>query len=204
MHLFDQTALGIAILLLLGVLVIVKLRATGFLVEKPTGGLLLQLVNVFNLFFLLIVNPLAAILLIARLLETIDVTHMPLEVSPALIAVEILGLALLVSGYFLMSWALIRLGRNYQLGGTTPRSTDRMVTDGPYRTIRHPMYTAALSISLGLACLIQSWAFLAVFCIYLLLILLLIPAEEQELRNAYGAQYAAYRQKTGALIPFVN
>jgi protein-S-isoprenylcysteine O-methyltransferase Ste14 len=203
MHLFDQTPLGIAILLLLVVLVVVKLRATGSLLEKPTGGLLFQLVNIFNLFFLLIVNPAAAILLIARLLDTVDVTRIVLDASVALISVEILGLALLVAGYFLMAWALIRLGRNYQLGGSTPRSTDRMVSDGPYRMIRHPMYTAALSISLGLACLLQSWAFIAVFCIYLVLILLLVPAEEQVLRRAYGAQYADYQRITGRLIPFV-
>jgi protein-S-isoprenylcysteine O-methyltransferase Ste14 len=203
MHLFDQRVLGIAIALLLVVLVVVKLKATGSLLEKPEGGRLLQLVNIFNLFFLLIVNPVAAILLIVRRLEAVDFTRMVLDVSPALIAVEILGLVLLVTGYFLMSWALIRLGRNYQLGGSAPRSTDRMIMDGPYQMIRHPMYTAALSISLGLACLIQSWAFFAVFWIYLVLILLLVPAEEEVLRTAYGVEYANYQKTTGKLIPLV-
>jgi protein-S-isoprenylcysteine O-methyltransferase Ste14 len=203
MHLFDQRVLGIAIALLLLVLVVVKLRATGSLLEKPKAGLLLQIVNIFNLFFLLIVNPVAAILLILRRLEAVDVTRMILDVSPALIAVEILGLVLLVTGYLLMSWALIRLGRNYQLGGSAPRSTDQMITDGPYKRIRHPMYTAALSISLGLACLIQSWTFIAVFCIYLVLILLLVPEEEEVLQRAYGAQYTNYQKTTGKLIPLV-
>ncbi len=66
------------------------------------------------------------------------------------------------------------------------------------------MYTAALSISLGLACLIQSLAFLAVFCIYLVLILLLVPMEEDKLQKAYGEQYARYRETTGKLIPFIR
>ena len=65
------------------------------------------------------------------------------------------------------------------------------------------MYTAVLCISLGLAGLIQSWAFFGVFCIYLVLILLLIPVEEDGLRKAYGEQYSAYQQKTRELIPFV-
>jgi len=56
---------------------------------------------------------------------------------------------------------------------------------------------------LGLACLIQLWAFFAVFCIYLALIFLLIPREEDGLRKAYGEQYGAYQQKTTKLIPFV-
>jgi protein-S-isoprenylcysteine O-methyltransferase Ste14 len=69
--------------------------------------------------------------------------------------------------------------------------------------VRHPMYTAALSISLGLTCLIQSWAFLCVSCIYLVVLSLLIPAEEVGLRRAYGEQYVAYQQKTPRLLPWV-
>ena len=56
---------------------------------------------------------------------------------------------------------------------------------------------------LGLACLIQSWPVFCMFCIYLVLILLLIPLQEDELRRAYGEQYGAYRQKTRKRIPFV-
>jgi len=65
------------------------------------------------------------------------------------------------------------------------------------------MYTAALSISLGLACLVHSWACFGLFCIYLVLIMLLIPMEECELLAAYGEQHGAYQQKTKGLIPFV-
>ena len=72
--------------------------------------------------------------------------------------------------------------------------------DGPYSLIRHPMYAAALSISVGLAFLIQSWAFLCVFCIYLVLILRLIPMEEGRLLKAYGEQYVAYQRKTRKLV----
>jgi protein-S-isoprenylcysteine O-methyltransferase Ste14 len=187
----------------LGLLVSVKQMATGSILDKPKGNLLIQLVNIFNLFFLLIVNPLAAILLIARSLETIDPTHLSIETAWLLMILEIAGLGVYVMGYLLMAWGLIRLGQNYQLGGSVPRAEDKMVMDGPYGLVRHPMYTAALSISLGLAGLIQSWAFLGVFCIYLVLILLLIPKEEDGLRQAYGEQYMAYQRKTKKLIPFV-
>jgi protein-S-isoprenylcysteine O-methyltransferase Ste14 len=78
-----------------------------------------------------------------------------------------------------------------------------MITDGPYNLIRHPMYAAALSISAGLAFLIQSWAFLCVFLVYLLLILPLIPLEEDRLLKAYGEQYMAYQRKTRKLVFFL-
>jgi protein-S-isoprenylcysteine O-methyltransferase Ste14 len=203
MHLLNQTTLGIAILVLLGILVTAKRVATGCIFDKPTGNLLVQLVNIFNLFFLLVVNPLAAILLISRLLPAIDPTHMTINEPRNLMILEIVGLVMYVTGYLLMGWALITLGRNYQLGGSLPRSEDKMVAEGPYRLVRHPMYTSALSISLGLACLIQSWAFFGVFCIYLLLILGLVPVEEDGLRKAYGEQYVAYKQKAKKLIPFI-
>ncbi len=203
MALLDQRILGIAILILLGMLVIVKRVATGSILDRPQGNLLVQLVNIFNLFFLLVVNPMAAILLITRSLATIDPTHMIIDQPWVLMVVEIVGLALYVMGYVLMAWALLMLGGNYQLGGSAPRAADEMVIVGPYRFIRHPMYSAVLSISLGLACLIQSLAFFAVFCIYLVLILFLIPIEEEGLQRAYREKYLAYQQEVRKLVPFI-
>lgn len=203
MHLVEERLLGIGILSLLGMMVVVKRITTGSILDKPQGGLMVRLVNIFNLFFLLVVNPLAAILLIARSLEAIDPTHVTVGLPWLLAVLEIAGLALYTAGFLLMAWALIALAGNYQLGGSAPRSEDRMVVNGPYTLIRHPMYAAALGISLGLAGLVQSGAFFGVFCIYLVLILPLIPIEEAGLRKAYGEAYAVYRQKTKRLIPFV-
>jgi protein-S-isoprenylcysteine O-methyltransferase Ste14 len=78
-----------------------------------------------------------------------------------------------------------------------------MVVNGPYKLVRHPMYTAALSIALGLACLTQSLASFLVFCIYLVLMLWLIPLEEDGLRRVYGERYVAYQRETGKLLPSV-
>jgi protein-S-isoprenylcysteine O-methyltransferase Ste14 len=102
-----------------------------------------------------------------------------------------------------MAWALMRLRNNYQLGGSIPRTTDQFVIMGPYRFIRHPMYAAALYIALGLAFLTQSLACLAVFFMYLVLISLLIPVEEQGLRQVYGEKYRDYQYHVSKLIPFV-
>jgi protein-S-isoprenylcysteine O-methyltransferase Ste14 len=201
MHLVGQRILGIAILCLLGMLVSVKRVASGSVLDKPRGSLLIQLVNIFNLFFLLIVNPAAAAFLILRSLENLDPTHVTFHTGSSLAALELAGLVLYLVGFLLMAWALLTLGCNYQLGGTSPRNTDEMIIAGPYRLIRHPMYAAALSISLGLACLVQSFAFLGVFCIYLVLILLLIPLEEEGLHRAFGDKYVAYKQSASKLIP---
>ena len=203
MHLLDQRTLGIIILALLATLVIVKRMATGSVLDSPKGNLLAWLTNAFNLFFLLVANPAAALLLITRHLEAADPTRLTIGVPWLLMGLEIGGMVLYVMGYLLMAWALVRLAGNYQVGGSSPRGADEMVVAGPYRVVRHPMYAAALSISLGLACLVQSMAFFAVFCIYLVLIILLIPAEEDALRRAYGERYLAYRQTVRKLVPFL-
>jgi hypothetical protein len=49
MYLLGQTALGVVILLLLGVLVAVRQAATGSILDRPEGNLLVQAVNVYNL-----------------------------------------------------------------------------------------------------------------------------------------------------------
>jgi len=202
MHLINQRALGILILILLGILVVIKRWATGSILEIPKGSILLWLVNIFNLLFLLIINPLAAILLIMEKMETADPSFLVINSGLILVLVEIGGLIIYLSGFFLMAWALIRLGINYQLGGVDPRSSDKMVMNGPYKFIRHPMYTAALCIALGLAFLIQSKACFVAFCIYLVLVILLIPKEEESMIRAYGEPYKQYQQKVKKLVPF--
>ncbi len=203
MHLFADWLLGTIILVLLGALVVVKGVATGTVLDKPVGNFLVQFVNTFNLFFLLVVNPLAALLLLSSRLATVDPIRMSIVEPWAGIVVNLAGLVLYVAGFVLMGWALITLGNNYQIGGTPPRSQDTMVVAGPYVLIRHPMYASALSISLGLACLTESWGLACVFFVYLVLILLLIPLEERRLHTAYGEQFAGYQHKVRKLIPFV-
>jgi protein-S-isoprenylcysteine O-methyltransferase Ste14 len=184
-------------------LVVIKQITTGSILDKPKGNLLVHVVNIFNLFFLLVANPLVAILLITRYFEVFDPTRLSNGTAQTLMVLEIVGLVFYVSGYFLMAWALISLGRNYQLGGIPPRGVDKMIVNGPYRFVRNPMYTAALCISLGLACLTQSLACFAVFFIYLILILVLIPMEEKGLRQVYGEPYLVYQRKVAKIIPFL-
>jgi protein-S-isoprenylcysteine O-methyltransferase Ste14 len=204
MHLFGHTALGITILVLLGLLVLVKRLATGSLVEYPsTGNLWVRLTNNFNLFFLLVLNPGVVILLITGYSETMDPTHLPIDGLQLVTGLEITGLALYVAGCLLMTWALLGLRGNYQLGGSAPRDVDEMVIGGPYRFIRHPMYTAVLCMALGLAGLIQSLAIFGMFCIYLALILVLIPIEEAGLQQAYLDRYITYQKRVKKLVPYL-
>ena len=201
MQFYNQTTYGIIILVLLGFLVAVKRTATGSILEKPEGSPFLVVVNTFNLFFLLVANPLASVMLIIRRVDAVDPSHLTIQSAWLVTGLEAGGMALCVAGYLLMAWALLSLRNNYQLGGNSPRLDDKMVINGPYQLVRHPMYLAAVIISLGLACLIQSLAYLSVFCIYLVLMIFLIPVEEERLLGAYGKQYLEYQRKVKRLVP---
>lgn len=199
----DDRVLGLLILVLLAVLVVVKQVATGRILDRPEGSPLVQLVNVYNLVFLLVVNPLAGVLLLTGRLAAVDPSRVAIHEPWLRTTVQVVGLAVYVVGFAVMAWALITLGRSYRLGGLAPGRDDRLVTSGPYAMIRHPMYSAALRISFGLTCLTQSLIGIVVFGVYLVLIHLLIPIEEKQLQNAYGESYSAYRRGTRRLIPFV-
>jgi protein-S-isoprenylcysteine O-methyltransferase Ste14 len=192
MHLLNQRVAGIIILLLWAMLVVVKGMATGSLLkDRPHGGVWIWLTHIFNFSFLLVATPLAAILLIVRRPDTLALRT----------GIAVAGMLLYSAGCILLAWALFTLRGNYQVCGNVPRASDELVTRGPYRFVRHPMYSAALCISLGLACLTHSLAYFCVFCIYVLLIVLLIPHEEAGLRRAYGGRYSAYRDTVKRLAP---
>lgn len=202
MHLLTQRSTGITLLLLWAMLVTVKWKATGSLLkDRPRGGRWIWLTHVFNFLYLLVATPLAAILLIIGRPQALD------PVSPALgtpglrTAMGLAGVLLYAAGCMLLAWALLTLRGNYQVGGNVPRASDELVVRGPYQFVRHPMYAAALCVSLGLASLTRSLVYFCLFGIYVGLILLLIPVEEEGLRRVYGGQYVAYRDAVKRLVP---
>jgi protein-S-isoprenylcysteine O-methyltransferase Ste14 len=201
-HLLGDSVLGILILCLLAILVVVKRLATGSVLdERPDARLPVRAVNVFNLSFLLIVNPAAAVLLLAGRLRAWDVTRVGIPWPWFRTCVEAVGIASYVAGCGLMMWALLTLRSSYQLGGMAPRTRDALITAGPYGLMRHPMYAAALAMALGLALALKSLACLGVFGVYVLMLRRLMPLEEAGLRSAYGEPYEAYARAVPRLIP---
>ncbi len=202
MHLLGEGPLGGLIACLLALLVAAKWRATGSVLdERPDARALVRIVNAFNLAFLLVVNPVVAVLLLAGRLERWDVTRVEIPWTGLRAAIEAAGVALYAAGAGMMAWALLALSRNYQLGGMAPRPRDGLVTGGPYALVRHPMYAAALSLALGLAMAVESAACLAVFVCYVAMLRSLMPLEEAGLRAAYGDAYDAYARSVPRLIP---
>jgi protein-S-isoprenylcysteine O-methyltransferase Ste14 len=118
--------------------------------------------------------------------------------SPVLGAI---GAALFVCGIGLAIWARIHLGRNWGMP-MTQRVEPELVTSGPYRFVRHPIYSGLLLALLGttLANNLLGVAIVAILCAYFYYA---ATVEERNLVAAFPTAYPAYREHTKKLIPYL-
>jgi protein-S-isoprenylcysteine O-methyltransferase Ste14 len=98
-------------------------------------------------------------------------------------------------------WTLRTLGRNVSETVFT-KERHELVTTGPYRWIRHPLYSTGLVLFLALGVMAGSWVVLLVTAAaFVLLRWLVIPPEEEALLAKFGGQYRSYMERTGRLVP---
>jgi protein-S-isoprenylcysteine O-methyltransferase Ste14 len=116
----------------------------------------------------------------------------------------------LVSGSLLMALSLWLFHRSHADLGTNCsvtleiRESHRLVTDGIYRTVRHPMYLALLLYGLGQAAVIPNWIVGPSYALALLLLFALrLGPEEALMRDQFKGEYDAYTARTKRLIPGV-
>ena len=114
------------------------------------------------------------------------------------------GLITAAGGFILLQSAHHALGRNWSdVPGVQTGHT--LVTDGPYRAIRHPIYTAFLLI-LGSPLLLSANWFVGGLWLLTTAIetTVRVPAEEALMTEKFGEAYTRYRQRTGALLPWIG
>ncbi len=132
--------------------------------------------------------------------------HLPppfgLEIIPHTGAVLVLASILCVCGLGLCLWARAVLGRNWS-GTTTLKENHELIVRGPYRLLRHPIYTGLLAMLLATA-LSQGHVAEMIGLISIFISLWLkLNGEEELMLNQFPAQYAAYRERTKRIIPFI-
>ena len=111
------------------------------------------------------------------------------------------GAGLIFASDLLFIWSHKALGRNWS-PFLEIRKGHTLVTDGPYRFIRHPMYAAIFLIGIGVSLLSANWIvvlsyMLPVICMYLVR----VSDEEKMMIEKFGDKYREYMRRTGRLIP---
>jgi len=111
------------------------------------------------------------------------------------------SLALQLAGLLLVAWARVTFGtRSFHFAANpTPGA---LITTGPYRYIRNPIYAAAWLVTWTGAAVHWSWTNAALALLIAATIAIKIFCEETLLRAAYP-EYEDYAKRTKRLVPFV-
>lgn len=117
--------------------------------------------------------------------------------SPALVAI---GLAIELAGAGLAVAARRSLGRNWSAEVRIAQD-HQLVRSGPYRRLRHPIYSGVLLMYLGLAVAAGRLGALVGLGVVLLAYLRKVGLEERLLQRAFGEAFTDYRRTSWALIP---
>jgi protein-S-isoprenylcysteine O-methyltransferase Ste14 len=112
------------------------------------------------------------------------------------------GGVLFGAGIGLVFWSGVALGKLYS-GDVTLQEDHHLITDGPYRRIRHPRYAGGVLLGFGLALTFNSWIGLVVSVIFIGIILFRIRDEEILMQREFGQEWEEYCRRTQRLIPFI-
>ena len=115
-------------------------------------------------------------------------------------ALRWLGAALVLLDIPFVVSAQRALGRNVSPTVMTHEDHE-LVTSGPYRWIRNPLYTAGGLLFTGLGLVAASWFLIAAAALVVTLARLRLPAEEAELEARFGQEYRDYARRTGRFFP---
>ena len=121
---------------------------------------------------------------------------------PDAAAIAYTGLALTLAGTGFAIWARAFLGRNWS-AIVTIKENHQMIQSGPYAVVRHPIYSGFLLALLGTALALGEVRGLMAFALAFVGWWFKSRLEEKFMEQKFGAEYAAYKQRVKALIPFI-
>jgi protein-S-isoprenylcysteine O-methyltransferase Ste14 len=130
---------------------------------------------------------------------------------PGLLGMQLIGggwirywcaVALVIAGLGFSIWARVILGRNWS-GTVTVKVDHELIQRGPYRYIRHPIYTGLVLALLGSGLAAGRVHGLLAFALGFIVLWLKSRKEERWMAQEFGERYAAYKRSSWALVPFV-
>ncbi len=114
---------------------------------------------------------------------------------------EGVGFCLFALGLVFAIWARLHIGRNWGVP-MSQKDQPELVTSGPYRLVRHPIYTGILVAGAGTA-IALSWAGFFVVALAGTYFIYSATVEERYLTAEFPDAYPAYKSTTKMLVPFI-
>jgi protein-S-isoprenylcysteine O-methyltransferase Ste14 len=120
------------------------------------------------------------------------------------LAMQVVGLALALAGFAATLAGQTGMGSSWRIG-VDPAERTVLVTDGVFRLVRNPIFTAMVAAQLGVVLMVPTWVSAASLMALVAAVQLQVRAvEEPYLRAAHGAAYTTYAARTGRFVPGVG
>ena len=116
--------------------------------------------------------------------------------------VQSIGVLTMLAGLGFAVWARLALGGNWS-GTVTVKENHTLITRGPYRWVRHPIYTGILLTLVGNAVIGGRVVYVLALGAVTLGFWLKLRIEEKFMLETFGEQYRDYRGRVKALVPYV-
>lgn len=120
---------------------------------------------------------------------------------PQTVVLRTVAIVLCGAGIGFAIWARVHLGRNWS-SAPALKEDHELVTTGPYRFVRHPIYTGLLFAILG-SVLISGAVWFIMFFAICAVFVNRVYDEERLMLKTFPQEYPAYMKRTKALIPFL-
>ena len=153
-----------------------------------------------GLFVLATLRPLGAAFWFGVFAWMINPAWMAWASVPIPFAWRWIGVGWLFAGCALLVWTFRSLGRNLTDTVVT-RAHHTLVTHGPYRWIRHPLYSSAALLVVAICLITANWFLLAAGAGVLSVLVLRTRTEEHNLVARFGDSYQKYMSRTGRFVP---
>ena len=113
-----------------------------------------------------------------------------------------LGIIMGIVAVCLCYWIFSSLGTNVTPTVVT-RKAHTLVTGGPYRWVRHPLYVMGIIAFLGFALIAENWWIALAGLLAFGILAIRTQKEEAQLIERFGDEYRAYMKRTGRYLPMV-
>ena len=127
-------------------------------------------------------------------------TALTLRIIPERSALNAICVLATIAGLLFSVWARLALGSNWS-GTVTIKKDHQLIRKGPYRWIRHPIYTGMLAALLASAITQGLLSGLLGFCLVYAALYYKARREESFLAQEFGAGFDEHRQHTGMFLP---
>jgi protein-S-isoprenylcysteine O-methyltransferase Ste14 len=100
----------------------------------------------------------------------------------------------------LLYWLFSSIGTNITQTVATKKEHE-LITHGPYRWVRHPLYSVGTLLFIAFALMAANWFIGLASLVVFVMLMIRLPKEEEKLIERFGDEYRAYMKRTGRFFP---